>query len=261
MNRFSKWIPLGVGAVALGVVLISVACGTTASSPKDTQMRVVEVSPTAPTLDLLIDNKSVLPSIAYGMPTAFTNITAVSHDLKLFDPVAQTDLLDNPKEPFSAGTSYTYLIIGDIHSATGIRGNKLTDDHTVADKGMFKLRVVNGSPNSGSVDVYIVTPATKFDGATPVKPNIAGLASSTASAYQVLASGSYHVYVTRGGDQTCLIPPTPSPFLPSCLINLDGRNGTAVPAFQDKQNRTLIMLNQIPGGGTYTTLPLLADLN
>jgi len=251
-----------LGAMALGVMLISVACGTSSSSSRTTEMRVVHLAPDEQQpLEMLIDNKSIFSSIAYGVPTAFANVTAINHDLKI--NLSGTNLLDSPTEPFVAGTSYTYLIIGSTTAGVSIQGNKLTDDHTLADKGMFKLRVVNGSPNSGPVDVYIEPPAGPF----PAKPTIGGLASNTVSTYQSLASGSYKIYVTPPGDTTCITnptpppPPVPNPIPPSCLINLDGRNNTAVPAFQAGQNRTLIMLNQVPGGGSYTTLPFLADLN
>ena len=262
MNRLSKWIPCGVGAVLVGVMLISVGCGTSStSSSRTAQLRVIPVAPSGPTLDLLIDNKSIFKSMAYGVPTAFTTVTAISHDFKLFDPAAGTDLLDNPTEPFTAGTTYTYLIVGNASSPTGIQGNKMTDDHTAPDKGNFKLRVVNGSPNVGAVDVYVIAPGSGYGGA---KPTIGGLASNTASTYQSLASGGYQIFVTPAGDSSCLtvfpLPPAP-PIPDTCLINMNGLNGTALPSFQSGQNRTLIMVNQIPGGGTYTTLPMLADLN
>ena len=288
MNRLSKWIPFGLGArklgarklgaktlgmtvlgaTALGVMLISAACGTSSSSSSTTEMRVVHLAPDEQQpLEMLIDNKSIFSSIAYGVPTAFTNVTAINHDLKI--NLSGTNLLDSPMEPFVAGNSYTYLIVGSTTNGVSIQGNKLTDDHTVPDKGMFKLRVVNGSPDSGAVDVYIVAPNTNFgDPTTVVKPTIGGLASNTPSTYQALASGSYDIYVTPPGDQTCITNPKqppppvpPQPYPPSCLINLDGRNNTAVPAFQAGQNRTLIILDQVPGGGSLTTLPMLADLN
>jgi hypothetical protein len=252
----------GLGAMALGVMLISVACGTSSSSSKTTEMRVVHLVPDEQQpLEMLIDNKTIFSSIVYGVPTAFTAITAVNHDLKI--NVSGTNLLDSPTEPFTAGTSYTYLIIGSTTAGVSIQGNKLTDDHTLADKGMFKLRVVNGSPNSGAADVYILPPSTPFDDPT-LKATIAGLASNTASTYQSLASGSYMIFVTPAGDKSCLskFPDPPAPRIPTtCWINLNGLNNTAVPGFQAAQNRTLVMLNQIPGGGSYTTLPLLDDLN
>ena len=249
-------------------MLISLGCGTTStSSSRTTQLRVIPVAPSGPTLDLLIDNKSIFTSMAYGVPTAFTTVTAINHDFKLFDPAAGTDLLDNPTEPFTAGTTYTYLIVGAASSPTGIQGNKLTDDHTAPDKGNFKLRVVNGSPNVGAVDVYVINPAdikTPSTDYPAAKPTIGGLASNAASTYQSLASGGYQIFVTPAGNNACLVnlPVPPAPPIPAnCLINLNGLNGTALPSFQSGQNRTLIMVNQIPGGGTYTTLPMLADLN
>ncbi len=243
MNRF------GIGVAALGAMLICVGCGTTTASSKVTELRMVNVAPTAPTLDLLIDNKTVFSAMAYGVPTAFANVAATSHDFKLFDPAAATDVLDIPKETFVAGTSYTYLMVGDANSATGIRVNQLVDDHTVADKGNFKLRVVNGSPNAGAVNVYIV--------GTSAVTTITGIASNTASAYQSVASGGYPIYISQGDHNTCLDTPLPV----SCLVRLDGLNGRGLLSFQAGQNRTLIMVNQIPGGGTFTTLPMLADLN
>lgn len=267
-HQVSKWIPsrpkslslsaITPAAVALGVMLISAACGTSSSSSSSTtEMRVVHLAPQEQQpLEMLIDNKSVFAALNYGVPSAFTTVTAINHDVKL--NLSGTNLFDSPTEPFVKGTSYTYLITNSQSAGVNLQGNKIADDHTVADKGMFKIRVVNASPNVGSVDVYIVTPSTP-----PVKPTVAGLASNAASAYQSLASGAYYIYITPAGDQTCLttIPP-------SCLVNLDGRNTTAgptaVPAFQAGQNRTLIMLNQVPqvaGGGLYTTLPMLADLN
>jgi len=240
-------------------MLISVACGTSSSASGATEMRVVLLAPDEQQpLEMLIDNKSVFSSIAYGVPTAFTTLAAVNHDLKL--NLSGTNLFDSPTEPFVKGTSYTYLVTSSLSAGVNLQGNKLTDDHTVADKGMFKIHVVNGSPNAGAVDVYVVTPSTLFNVTPPVKPTVAGLASNAASPYQALASGGYDIFITPAGDQSCLILPSP----PACLINLDGRNNTAVPAFQAGQNRTLIMLNQvplIPGGSLYTTLPMLADLN
>jgi hypothetical protein len=252
-------------------MLISVACGTSSSSASGaTEMRVVQLAPDEQQpLEMLIDNKSVFSSIAYGVPTAFTTLTAVNHDLKL--NLSGTNLFDSPTEPFVKGTSYTYLVTSSLSAGVNLQGNKLADDHTVADKGMFKIRLVNGSPNVGAVDVYVVPPSTLFNVTPPVKPTVAGLASNAASSYQSLASGGYDIFITPAGDQSCITNPKPPPppvpplpYPPSCLINLDGRNNTAVPAFQAGQNRTLIMLNQvplIPGGSLYTTIPMLADLN
>lgn len=272
MNRLSKWIPFSAGApgpisrssmvfaaAALGVMLISVACGTSSSSSRTTQMRVVHLAPQEQQpLEMLIDNRSVFSTITYGVPTDFTTVTAINHDLKL--NLSSTNLLDSPTEPFTAGTTYTYIITNSLSAGVNLQGNKLIDDHTVADSGMFKIRLVNGSPNSGPVDVYVVLPSTLFNVTPPIKPTVAGLASNSPSAYQSLASGGYDIFITPAGDQSCLVPPPPH----NCLINLDGRNNTAIPAFQAGQNRTLIMVNevpQIPGGSLYTTLPMLADLN
>ena len=250
MNRFSQWIPLGMGAVILGVVLASVGCGTTkSSSSKGTQMRVVHLSPDEGPLDLLIDNTSVSSNITYGAPTAFVGIAPGNHDLKLNLPGSSINVLDKPKDNFVAGTSYTNLIIG---FAAGLGTNQLIDDHVKPSKGMFKIRVVNGSPTLGSVDIYLVTKVNGVDKITTV----AGVASNSASPYQMLDVGTYQIYITQGGaGSTCLT------VSPPCLIHLDGTGGMVSPTFADGQVRTLIMKNQIPvGTGLYDTITL-TDLN
>jgi len=189
-------------------------------------------------LDLLIDNKSVSSNITYGVPTSFVSIAAGKHDLKLNLSGAPTNVFDSPTESFTAGTSYTYLITG---FAASLGTNKLIDDHTKPDSGKFKIRVVNGSPTSGSVDVYIVTPGTDIT-PTTVTPTIAGVGSSSASPYQSLASGSYDIIFTASGTKNHLLD-------------------AGTPSFSDAQVRTLIMKNQIPVGTSLYDTITLTDLN
>jgi Domain of unknown function (DUF4397) len=268
VNRSSKWIPLGLGAAILCVLLASIGCGTSSSSSSSgTQMRVVHLAPNPGPVDLFIDNKSVSTNITYGTSSPFLSVAAGNHDVKFNQAGGTINLFDNPAESFVGGTSYTYLFIespGPVYS-----GNKLIDDHTTPDAGKFKIRVINGSPTVGSVDVYILTPGTALPGGSPaINPTIPGLGSNAPSTYQSILSGSYNIYVAPSGDLTCFtnpaqpIPLIPKPWPPSCLINLDGRNSTGVPTFTDGQIRTLIMKNQVPitSTGPYDTITL-TDLN
>jgi hypothetical protein len=258
VNRFSKWSSCGLGAAILGVVLASVSCGTSSSSDR-TQMRVVHLAPSPGPVDLLIDNKSVSSNIAYGVPTAFVSIAPGKHDLKFNQPGSSINLFDNPAENFAGGTSYTYLFIESPGPA--FPGNKLADDHSKPTKGMFKIRVVNGSPTFGSVDVYLIAqtvpPAvaapdcSMLNTFTPAPvPAMKGLGANAASTYQTLATGTYNICITKGGDNTTV------------LVHFDGLSGTTSPIFTDGQIRTLIMKNQIPITSTppYDTITL-TDLN
>jgi hypothetical protein len=229
-------------------------------------MRIVHLAAGRGPVDLLIDNKTVSSNIAYGVPTAFVSIVPGNHDLKFNQPGSSTNLFDNPTENFAGGTSYTYLFIESPGPV--FPGNKLADDHSRPTKGMFKIRVVNGSPTFGSVDVYLlaqpvpvtpppVTPpppapvCSALNSTTPTPvPAIKGLGANAASTYQMLATGTYNVCITKGGDNTTV------------LLHFDGLGGTTSPIFTDGQIRTLIMKNQIPITSTppYDTITL-TDLN
>lgn len=244
MNRFSKWNVWALCAVGLGAILIAVGCGTTSSgSSNSAQMRILHLSPGEPNLDLLIDSKTVSSGIAYGMPTGFIAVAGGNHELKVKQSNTTNDVYDILKEPFSNNTSYTYLIVGNAPAPVG---QKLVDDHSKADSGKFKIRVVNGSPDSGPVDVYLVTPGASICVPMPdvtLKPTISGLASLGSSTYQSLASGGYEIAITAQGIKT------------TCLLQI------GLQSFSDTQNRTFVMYNAIPNtNGPYNSLTL-ADLN
>ena len=239
MNRSSKWSTWVLCAVGLGAALIAVGCGTTSSSSTNAQMRILHLSPGEPNLDLLLDSKTVSSGIAYGAPTAFVTVTGGPHELKVKQSNTTNDLYDILKEPFTAGTSYTYLIVGNAPNAVG---QKLADDHAKADSGKFKIRVINASPDSGPVDVYIVTSGTDITDTT-VKPTAANIASLGHSDYQILPSGAYQIWITSLGSRTNIL--------------LDG--GT--PSFSNLQNRTLLMYNAIPNTNGLYTSQILTDLN
>ena len=243
MNRFSKFGPWGLRAIIFGIMLITVSCGTTSSKSNSSQMRILHISPGEPNLDLLIDNTAVSTGIAYGAPTPFVTIGSGTRDLKVKQSNTSNTLYEILKEPFVAGTTYTYLIVG---TAPNSVGQKLTDDHTTATTGNFKIRVINGSPDSGPVDVYILTPGLKDckkSPMTPIKPTIPGLASLGSSTYQVMPSGAYEIVIAaQGVTDTCLLP-------------------MVVQSFSNAQNRTFVMYNAIPNtNGPYTSL-ILTDLN
>ena len=244
MNRFSKWNVRALLGIAFAVMLITVGCGTTSSSSNSAQMRILHLSPGEPNLDLLIDSKTVSSGIAYGVPTGFITVAGGNHELKVKQSNTTNDVFDILLEPFADNTSYTYLIVGNAPSPVG---QKLVDDHSLpTTSGDFKIRVINASPDSGPVDVYIITPGTKDCVMSPnpaIKPTIAGLASLGSSTYQMLPSGSYEIAIAaQGVTDKCLLP----------IIQ---------PSFSNNQNRTLVMYNQVPNvNGLYTTLTL-TDLN
>ena len=91
---------------------------------------------------------------------------------------------------------YTVLAIGPAATVTGLL---LRDDNTVPAAGQIKLRVVNASPSTDSVDVYVTAPAASI---ALIQPTLGGLAFQKASNYLELPAASYQVRFTTKRTKT-----------------------------------------------------------
>lgn len=96
----------------------------------------------------------------------------------------------------ATGTDYTVLAVG---PAGAVTARVLQDNNTAPAAGQVKLRVVNASPSSPSVDVYVTAPGASI---TTIPPTIAGLAFQEARGYLELPAASYRVQFATAGTKT-----------------------------------------------------------
>jgi hypothetical protein len=124
---------------------------------------------------------------------------------------------------------YSLLVLGRIDS---LRSLILVDSAT-APADSFRLRFVNGSPTSPSVDVYV----QPMGGSMPAQPTFAAISFDSATAYLPEQPGSFEVVVTAAGSKTIVLDDT-----------LATVSGAAV--------RTVIALDHAGGGAPLTAVNL-----
>ena len=231
MTRVFKCLPLAI--LLLGAMMLWVSCGTT----QHARVRLMDASPNAPNLDVLVDGKTVVTNGAYESASNYLKFNAGSRRFEVRATGTTTDLIDT-KQSLSGHKDYTFLVANFLASITTVL---LTDDNSAPASGQLKVRLIQASPTAAAVDVYLVAPGTDI---TTVSPTVTNLAFGAVTPYQSLAAGSYEVFVTPTGTKT---------------IEFDSGAFTLTAG----QIRTGVTLDD-PGGGTITfpgVFVTLADLN
>ena len=89
-----------------------------------------------------------------------------------------------------------------INYSSQIGSTLLTDDNSTPSSGNVKVRILNASPTLGTVDVYVVTPGTDLNSASP---DVSSLAFEATSGYLVESAGSWQIIFTSPGQKTALL--------------------------------------------------------
>jgi hypothetical protein len=220
-----------IGLLALCGSAFLLGCGGGGLGNK-TNFRVMNAVPDQASISVLLDGTNVASSVAYGASSAYAETKAGSRHLQV-EPGASTTVFLDQTFNLAGGTSSTLVVANFSSSSSGI---VLTDDNTAPTTGNIKLRIVNAAPGLGTVDVYVLSPNTNVQGASPA---VVSLGFESSSTYLNLGSGSYHIVFTPHG---------------STFSFLD----TGTISFNAGQNRTIVALNSLSGGFSIGTLN---DLN
>jgi hypothetical protein len=202
--------------------------GCSGSGGADAQLRLVQGSPDAPQVNLLVDGKSVSGNLGYGNATGYISVASGSRHIQVV-PVSGASAIFDQSISFSSSSNQTLLLMGPVANLQTVT---LTDGGTTATTGDGYVRVVNASPAMGSADVYIVQAGTGIGGVQPV---VAGLAFGKNTGYKLTAAGNYQVFMTAPGN-------------PRALLN------TGPLGLTSGQNQTIIALDGASGGFTFTLL-------
>jgi hypothetical protein len=228
-KRF-KLIPFGVALICLGATLLAVGCSSGGS-----RFRFVLGSTGAPTtnVDVVVDNKTILTGIAFGVGGAYQGTSSGNHQFGIF----QTGTTTNPffNGTISLASGDTTLVSVNTFSTMAV--TPFADNNTVPTSGNIKLRIIHASPTAGNVDVYIFQPPATISG----DPQLS-VQYKNASGYLSLAAGNYEIAMTQSGT----------------LNPIQGLDSSY--SFTAGQIRTIVVLDSPAGGGPYRQL-VLNDLN
>lgn len=224
MRRLA-WLGLGL---LLCMMVFSIGCGGGGGGSADAQLRMVQASPDAPPVKVLVDGKSVAASLAYANATAYISVKSGSRHIQVV-PVSGASPIFDQSISFTSSAKQTLLLTG---PAAGIQPVMLTDGGTTATTGDGYVRVVNASAAMGSPDTYIVQAGNGIGG---VQPTVAGLAFDKDTGYKLTVAGNYQVFMTAPGTT-------------SALLN------TGSISLTSGQNQTVIALDGASGGFAFALL-------
>ena len=136
-------------------------------------------------------------------------------------------------QPFDVdeGTDYTVIAVGPGSAVSGV---VLTDDNTVPAAGQVKIRAVNASPSTATVDVYITTPTQDI---AAIAPTRAALPFKSATTYTSMAAGAIRVRFTTAGTKTVV-------------------RDVSIAALSAGAIRTVVLLDAAAGGSPLSSLTL-----
>jgi len=227
-----------LGAGMTLAALLSAGCGGTSSDPT-ARLRGVDLSANAGTAGVLansyalggdLDYRQASPYLYAGQGVStfgFTTSAAVPTGVTITYPVGSTLQLNN-------NSFYTAYLIGlasvpDVSLGkpdprllqTVVTGDKgaaagytAAAPYTDPPSGQANLRILNGAPDAGPVDVLINGKPAFTAVVYPAFPTRVAAADTSAPAvnpvtlYQAVPSGTLSVQVNAAGKSTALVPPT-----------------------------------------------------
>jgi hypothetical protein len=167
-------------------------------------LRVVHDSPNAPPISVITNGNvttPLVPSLAYAAFTAYMSLTAGNVSVQITPASNTSDALIQGTLNLAAGTVQTLYAVGNL---AGIQ-TLVTHDHDRRYATQAKLRIIQGSPSAGAVDVYLTATGTSIASVAPTIPHLTFLADTGFVSY---AAGSYQLTITMAGSKTPVIGPT-----------------------------------------------------
>ena len=159
----------------LGVLACGGGGGSSRNSPRprptptgDALVRLINVSPASPALDLLIRGKKVAEDVQYLQDSGYASINAGNAAFTIRDTGAFTTIEDSTRS-FTLKKQYSIFAFG----PQGDRKVQIVEDNNDEPRsGRVRIRFVNSDFSNKGVDVYIVTPDTDISFAEPAYANV-----------------------------------------------------------------------------------------
>jgi hypothetical protein len=219
-----------LGLFLLAAAALSVGChDDTSSNAGQGRLRIVNVSPDAPSLALVVDGDTVASDVAYLGSSGYIQVPATGHVFQVADANASVTLIDQDVT-VADGVDYTVLVRDTL---ANIKASVLTDDNGPPPAGTIRVRAIHGAPSLAHVDIYVTEPDADLTLTTPTASNIA---FGDVLPYVNPNSGTYEIRVTATGFKDVLI---------------DGSF-----TVESSQVRTVIAVDAAGGGGPFDLLVL-----
>lgn len=196
-----------------GLLAATVGCNSSTGPVTQTFLRTTNASPDGPPFDIYVAGSRVVTGLSFAASTSYISIGAGPATVGVV-PSGDTGTLLSTPTKFSPHHWYSLFLLGRVDSLTSL----ILVDSTTAPADSVRLRFVNGSPSSPSVDVYV----KPLGDSTPSTPTFAAVAFKTATAYVSQQPASLEVVVTTAGSRAIVLDDT--------LSNVSGASVKSVVA-------------------------------
>lgn len=176
-------------------VTLLVACGG-GTNPTQADLRFVNATSGYPALDLLIDDDRRFSSVVFGQTAKYIGLDPDKTDSVVALPGSTTPLL-SLTPALEKKKHYTLLAYG----IEGAPSTVLLDENASEDDDKARLRIVNATPDAGSVDVYVTAPSDPLSTAVPLQ---SAAAVGAVGAFSTVSAKTWRIRVTGAGDKTDL---------------------------------------------------------
>lgn len=171
------------------------------SSPGD--VRVVHDVADGPALGVYANANTsapLVPTISFPSFTSYLSQTAGQYTLSFTPASNPSQVLVSQEVNLAAGSRHSVYAIGPLASIATL----VTSDHDRRVATYAKLRIIQGSPSSGPVDVYLTPSSASI---ASLKPTYASMTLATDTGFQPFTAGTYALTVTAAGSKTPLLGP------------------------------------------------------
>ena len=226
-------------AMLLAALGLSGCQGITLTSA---QLRVIDASPDAGTIDSYQNNSALAYNLGFGTMTSYIPMAPGVYNLAAEKAGTRQTLVAN-NATLAANHQYTEIIGAGL---ANLQQTFLADQSTPAASGRIALRVLNQTTRPGAVDVYLIPQASSLGKGSSLSPLAVNLGFGANSGYIDLPEGTYGLDVV----------PTGTPLTSSTVTLLSG----AQLAYASGAVRTVVLIDQESPGAPHATSGVQAIL-
>ena len=205
-------------------------------------VRAVHLSPTAPTVDVLVNGGVAFPAISFPSATPYASLPNGTYDVDLRVTESPSTVLPFADPLALADNDYTVVAADTL---ANLQPLAFVDDNTI-DPANARVRFIHGSPDAPTVDVRVAGGGpTLFD----------GVSFTESGGYQTVAPGTYDLDVTSDDGSTTFLPLT-GIALEAGFVYTVFAAGFAAPPTQDHPGLSALLVADIPSPGAAAVLGL-----
>jgi hypothetical protein len=194
----AQWMRLSMTLLAAVITTcVLTGCQNITGSTQYSQVRIIDVSPNAPGMDVYEDGAVIAYNLGFGTVTSYVPILPGSHQIAM-QTSNSTQKLISASGNFGYSKQYTVLVSNVLAS---LNEQILTDQSSAAPTGEVALRLIDEATQVGGVDVYLVPSGAKLASTNPILTDVT---FPTVGGYTNVPAGSYSIVVTSTGTTTAL---------------------------------------------------------